>query len=94
MSHDWRPAEELPLTDTEGESAYLLILCKESSAPVVGYYTTGYLESTGRYVAAFGGAKPVTARWWTPLEQIPASILPPGSSQWAIQTGLAYRDED
>lgn len=91
--HGWTTVDTLPPTDNEGESGYMLVMCKECSAPVVAWY-----NSFDR--AWYSGIKSLfdtlTVQWWKPLDRIPVSILPPDNlfrRELAINMGLAWPDE-
>ena len=87
----WHPADELPPTDKDGESDYCLVMCAESSAPVVAWFNRFDNRWTSAIRSEF---EQLHVTWWRKLKAIPISILPNDRfrRELALNMKMAYDD--
>ena len=87
----WHPADEKPPTENEGESDYSMVLCAESSAPVVAWFNRFDNQWTPAIRSDFAR---LNISWWRRLKPIPVSILPQDGfrRELALNMNLAYDD--
>lgn len=93
INHGWIPGDITPVVDQEGESDFKLVLGRGFTAPTVAYYLDPMNGSDGGWKLYPTGGK-VEVRWYKAIDKIPASLFPPTTHRWAIESGVAFDDSE